>query len=208
MLPLDHLVYAVPDLEVAVDELAESLGAVAIPGGRHPGLGTRNAILPLEGGCYLELIARDEEADAPRGPRPFGLDGLAAPRLVTWAARSTRLDDDVEAARDRGFDPGVIAPVDRAQPDGTRLRWRLTLREDPGAGGLVPFLIDWGEAPHPSTASAAVCRVEAFTGTHPEPAPVLEMLAALGVALPVEAGEPAGLRASLIGPEGVVVLRG
>jgi hypothetical protein len=205
---LDHLIYAVPDLEAGIADFEARLGAVPLHGGRHALLGTWNAILPLTGGDYVELIAADPGAPEPAGPRPFGLDGLAAARLVTWAARSTDLDADVAAARARGYDPGLVIPVGRDTPDGERLEWRLTIAPEPAPGGLVPFLIDWGDAAHPSSVAAPVCRIEDFAGVSPDPDGVRLQLDALDLKLPLEVGTPAHLRATLVGPAGEVLLQG
>ena len=40
---VDHLVFACPDLEQGVEQIADLLGVRATPGGRHEGLGTHNA---------------------------------------------------------------------------------------------------------------------------------------------------------------------
>jgi hypothetical protein len=58
---IDHLVYATPDIEATVDELAERLGVRATPGGRHRGLGTWNALL---GALGVELAIRPADAPA------------------------------------------------------------------------------------------------------------------------------------------------
>ena len=42
---IDHLVYAVPDLQAAVADVTERFGVRAQSGGRHIGLGTHNALL-------------------------------------------------------------------------------------------------------------------------------------------------------------------
>ena len=205
---IDHLVYATPDIDATVEELAQRLGVRATPGGRHPSLGTRNALLDLGGGAYLEVIGVDRDgAGPPQGPRPFGLDRIAAPRLATWAARATGIDERVRRARAAGYDPGPVLPLSRALPDGTELHWRLTA---PSAEPveLVPFLIEWAnDAPHPSTTSARGCRLVGFAAEHPAPATVTPLLAAIGVELVVEPAAIPALVAEIEGPGGSVVLR-
>lgn len=204
---IDHLVYATPDLDAAVEWLTASLGVRPTPGGRHPGLGTRNALLDLGGGAYLELIGVDGEAVAAvDGRRPFGLDRIAGPRLAGWAAKADGIDERVARARRFGYDPGPVQAMSRSRPDGTELHWRLT-SPGPHAVEVLPFLIEWApDAPHPSTTSAGGCRLVSFTGTHPEPDAIAPLLRALGVQLTVEPAGAATLRAVIEGPGGIVSL--
>lgn len=203
--PVDHVVYAAPDLEAAVADLESRLGVRAAYGGAHPGAGSHNALLGLGGGAYLEIIAPDPGQPDPVGrARPFGLDDLAAPRLVGWAAKATALPARVAAARAAGFDPGEERAMRRRRPDGVELAWMLTTG-GPAEGGLVPFLIDWGETAHPSASAPSGCRLTHLRGRYPRPAVVQAALAALGVGLPVEAGA-SQLRATLETPNGVVEL--
>jgi hypothetical protein len=206
---IDHLVYATPDIDGTVDALAERLGVRATPGGRHPGIGTRNALLGLGDGAYLEIIGIDREADArPEGPRPFGLDRIDAPRLAAWAASATAIGERVARARAAGYDPGPVQPMSRRRPDGVELQWRLT---PPSAEAveLVPFLIDWGDrVAHPSTTSASGCRLISFSGEHPEPDGVAAALQALAVDLVVKPSSAGPALVALIeGPAGAVELR-
>src|SRR5690349_12928563 len=89
---VDHLVYAAPDLDAAVNALAQLTGARASPGGPHPGRGTRNALLALGPASYLEIVGPDAAQPAPAEPRWLSVDAVDAPRLVTWAARVDDLD--------------------------------------------------------------------------------------------------------------------
>lgn len=203
---LDHLVYAVTDLDAAVDDLAERLGARPSAGGRHVGRGTRNFLLSFGDGSYLEIIGVDDGQPSPQGPRPFGIDLLTGPRLVTWAVRVDDIDDAVGSARRHGYDPGPAQAMSRATPDGGLLSWQLTdalLTAD----GLVPFLIAWGDTVHPSLTATGGARLMELTAEHPEPALVATAFAALGVAgVTVERGPQARLVARIDGPGGSVRL--
>lgn len=202
---MDHLVYGVPDLAIAIDDFECRLGSAPAPGGRHEGLGTHNAILPLPGETYLELIAADPTTPDPDQPRPFGLDTLQEAQLVAWAVRSRDIEADVTQARERGYDPGIVFAMTRKEPDGETLHWKLSLRAEPFADGLLPFVIDWGAAKHPSEASRSGptrCSLSAFSAQHPAPQPVHDALHALGAELSVVEGATSRLRARLSGPIG------
>ncbi|HUR73340.1 MAG TPA: VOC family protein [Sporichthya sp.] len=101
---------------------------------------------------------------------------------MTWAVRVS-------------LDPSESIAMSRRRPDGVVLSWRLALAPD-GGDGVVPFRIDWGDTPHPSTTAAPGGRLVSFTGTHPDPDRIAAQLAALGAELPVSEG-PAGLSAVL-----------
>lgn len=185
---LDHLVYATSDLDGTVAELADRLGTVPQPGGSHPGLGTRNALVGLGGGAYLEIIGPDPTQPEPTAARPFGIDRLDGAALVTWCARPSRpLDDAIAAARHAGHDPGDPIAMSRVRPDGVRLEWRLTVPQVGGPhGGVLPFLIDWQASPHPaSTLPPGVTLVQLRIET-PHPEAVLAILDALGESADVE----------------------
>ncbi|WP_436757706.1 VOC family protein [Streptosporangium sp. V21-05] len=186
---LDHLVYATPDLYGTVRELAGLLGAEPVEGGRHVGLGTRNYLLGLGGRRYLEIIGPDPDQPDPGLARPFGLDLLPGPRLVTWAIHPDDLDAVVARARERGYEPGDVHPMSRRTPEGELLEWRLTSSPDDTGDGLVPFLIDWGSTAHPAERGLPVVELTSLTAFHPDPATVAGYLSALGTELEVAAGD-------------------
>ena len=159
MIALDHLVVACRTLAVGRDWSEATFGVAPEAGGRHPFMGTHNAVLNVSSArfpaSYLELIAIDPDAPAPSRRRWFDLDAPTweatsdEPRLVHWVART----DDIVAAsatlRRAGFDLGPIVSAERMTPRGL-LRWRITVRDDGArpAAGAVPLLIEWGEV-HP-----------------------------------------------------------
>ena len=206
-LRLDHIVYAAPDLMAAIDDLEARLGVRASPGGSHEGLGTRNALLSFSDESYLELIGPDPEQAQPARPRPFGIDSLTAGRLVSWAAREPNLAGRIEVALAADYDAGSVIPMSRVTPDGRRLEWRLTIRATPGGDGLVPFLIDWGTSPHPSSRAARGCSLVSLRGEHPDPDAVSAQLDALGAPLALSRAREVALVALLDSPNGRVELR-
>ncbi|MEV6560847.1 VOC family protein [Nocardia sp. NPDC051756] len=205
MTGLDHLVLATPDLPESVATVTRLLGVAPVPGGRHVGRGTRNFLLGLGDGAYLELIGPDDDQPAPAFPRPFGIDGLTESRLLTWAARVNDIGGAVAEARAAGYDPGDASEMSRDTPDGQVLRWRLTLSRDGSHTGVIPFLIDWGATAHPSVSLPQV-NLRAFEVTHPNPAAISTQLRALSIDLTVRPGLRPALIATLDGPSGALTL--
>ena len=214
---IDHLVYGVPELAAGVARLADLLGVTAAPGGSHEGRGSHNALLALGDGAYLEIIAPDPAQPKPPRPRPFGLDSLTEPRLVTFAVRAERTGG-AEAAADRlrrwrahavshGYDPGPVAAGSRRRTDGSLLVWHLCQHQELPFDGLVPFLIDWGTADSPASSTPRGCRLLALEVCSRQPEPVAAALHAVGVAVPVRHDDRPGLRATLATPRGTVELR-
>jgi hypothetical protein len=202
---IDHLIYRVPDLAGAIADVEERVGVRAQDGGKHIGLGTHNALLALGPQTYLEIIAPDPGQPQPSAPRPFGLDEASRGGLSGWAIACQDIDAAAAAARSRGYDPGEVAPMQRADPAGEVLRWRLTLGAV--AGGLVPFLISWGDTEHPARSAPRGLILESFHLEHPDPASLAPLLNALGADAEIKLADAPALVARLNGPNGSVVLR-
>ncbi|MCC5473710.1 VOC family protein [Streptomyces barringtoniae] len=200
---LDHLVLATPDLAATVADFARRTGVTPVPGGAHPGLGTRNHLVGLGGRSYLEILGPDPEQSEPAGPRPFGVDRLPGPRTLTWAISPPDLDAAITTARARGYDPGPVHPMSRRTPGGTVLRWRLTDSGHAHPSGLVPFLIDWGASPHPTASGLPVTPLLEVSATAPAPEEVHGPLTALNTGLRLTAG-PVALSFTVDTPHGPV----
>lgn len=203
---LDHLVLAGPDLADTVAWFGELTGVVPVPGGSHVGLGTANYLVGLGDGAYLELIGPDPAQPQPAQPRPFGIDELTAPRIVTWAMRTDDLAGLIATAREGGYDPGEPTAMSRRAPDGTLLEWRLTQPRFDYGDGLVPFLIDWGSTAHPASSGLAVTKLLGLRARHPDPASVRPALAALRADLQLDFGETVAITATVQGADGAVTL--
>jgi hypothetical protein len=206
---VDHLVYATPDVEGTSADLERRFGVRASPGGQHPGRGTRNILIGIGSACYMEIVGPDLAQEPPSTPRWFGIDTLIEPRLVAWAAaaNATDLTHVVNDAARRGVRLGEVGVGRRKRPDGVELKWQLT---DPAVAlgdGLVPFLIDWGASPHPSTTAVAGPTLVDLHGEHPNPERVMGTLGALGIAMRVTQAAHPSLVATLRTDAGLYELR-
>jgi Glyoxalase-like domain len=204
---IDHLVYATPDLQAGIDGIERTLGVRATPGGQHPGRGTRNALLSLGPSSYLEIIGPDPEQPRPAEPRPFGIDTLTAPRLVTWAAKTGDLQRLIADAHAADIRIGDLAAGSRRTSAGLLLAWRYSDPRTVVAGGVVPFFIDWGATPHPSSSAARGATLRALTLEHPDPERVRAVLRRLRIDVPVSHGAAPALVATIDTARGVVQLR-
>ncbi len=205
MAPLDHLVLAVPSLELGTTVVTTATGAVPVFGGRHMGLGTMNQLVGLENGGYLELITRDP--DQPGGVLADAVGSPRAPQLLTWACRSTNAEDVVSAARAVGLVAKATAMA-RARADGAVLRWTLVAVGGHPFAGAVPFFIDWQDTPHPTSMLAPDLRLLSMVVETADAARLGEIHAALGVQVELVEAEESNLAVVLAGPQGHLGLSG
>lgn len=206
---IDHLVYAVPDLATAIDDIERDWGVRPAMGGKHTGRGSHNALLSLGDGPYLELIAIDpDQADVDISNHPFQLANLSESVLRTFAVKAPGIDERVARARAMGFDPGSPQAMSRKTPEGDTLHWKLT-RSAPerSGGGTVPFLIDWGDTPHPSATTPQGCSLVSLKVEHPDPGEIRAAFAALNIDVTVEEGPEPALIAVVDTPNGRRELR-
>lgn len=204
---LDHIIIGGPSLEELEAYVEERLGVAPRRGGSHQGWGTRNSLLGLGGRQYLELVAPDPEQPDPDRQRPFRLDQLTEPTLVGWAVHVDGLAEVVAAAREAGYDPGEPFTMTRKASDGSELTWQMTSPAT-GDSGAIPFLIDWGQTPHPSEGLPSVL-FQTFRIKHPQVEEITAALKALGLArgpIQLRSGEPVRLSAVLMAESGRVEL--
>lgn len=147
---IDHVSYAAESdgLVATAKRLAGLLGLTPRDGGIHPRFGTRNMILPLAEGRFLEVV---EVLDHPAADKaPFGQAVRA--RSVTgggWMGWVVAVDDlaPIEQRLGRQAVPG-----NRHTPEGVELTWRQIGIKGLMADPQLPFFVRWDSLEHhPST---------------------------------------------------------
>lgn len=138
---VDHLIFATgPDgLKAEAARLAEALGTDYKDGGFHPRFGTRNHIIPLAEGRYIEVV---EVLDHPAADKAaFGQAVRARSEMGGgWMGWVVSVNDisPYEQRLERSAVPGS-----RQFPDGRRLEWVQI-----GIRGLIadpqlPYFLEW-----------------------------------------------------------------
>ncbi len=208
---LDHIVLATPDVQASVEKIAAATGILAELGGHFQGRGVYNHLIALQDDAYLEIIGPDPNQADHEGPLPFGMHefserGAHVPHFCYKAGDA--IEERTAAAKAAGFDIGEVRPLGRVLADGTRLDWHLTTGGwPPLLGGLVPFLINWGDARHPSTTAVKGARLASWHGEHPDLDAVRRAHEAMGVELELREGSEPALVAVIEGPNGSITLR-
>lgn len=201
----DHLLWGAPDLDEAIAALAKRTSVNAAPGGRHPELGTHNAIAGLGKKRFLEVIAPDPTLQA--GALARQLAGLRSPALIMWAARTPSAVETAARAQSEGYEAAVIEGH-RERADGTTVHWTNVFIAGHGAGTLVPFFIQWHDKSHPADDAPTGLHLHAFRAETPQVEALRAVLEALDVRIAVSKGPIARLVAVLDTPRGRVELAG
>ncbi|NJD08181.1 MAG: VOC family protein [Methylococcaceae bacterium] len=208
---IDHLVITAPSLATGAAFIRRTLGVSPQPGGQHLKMSTHNLLLRLGDTAYLEVIAPDPAAPAPKRPRWFALDGLATdvhPALATWVARTS----DIASTAAASAEPlGSVETMSRGA-----LEWLITIPPD-GAmplNGVCPALIQWRSPDHPPgrlpDQGLSLIRLDLY---HPEPNRVIRLLQSIDIhgpisVLPTASGGTPRLDALIATPRGLQVLPG
>lgn len=158
---MDHVSYAAgPEgLDATVARIAEALGVERIKGGIHPRFGTQNALFPMAGGQYLEVV---EALDHPASlSAPFGqLVRSRTEQGGGWMSWAVATPDIGRFERRLGRE---AVPGNRRFPDGRELSWRQIGIKGTIADPQLPFIMRWADGQedmHPSQAAEAQASIE------------------------------------------------
>jgi hypothetical protein len=204
----DHLLLGVSDLDHGIEWFERRTGVRAVPGGVHPGRGTRNALVSLGGAHYLEIIAPDPAQSGAVLQFPVG--NLTEPRLINFAVRTDDMERTAASLRRAGV--AVIGPRDgsRRTASGALLRWKsLAVKSKFEADGIdpIPFFIEWAsDSRHPSKDAPGGCTIEDVRFEHPRAAELKAALRAIGLEANVRMADRARIIAMVETPKGQVEL--
>ena len=194
---IDHVIWAVPDLDAGANFFKEMSGVTPSVGGVHPGRGTRNQLVSAGDNMYLEVIAPDP-AQMPFDPvkKPVQvfadtISRMVHPEVDMFAYSTTDLEAAAEIGRQLGLEVVGPTPGQRVTPDGVLIKWSHVDFIGHSFGQFIPFALNWLDSPHPSTTSPKGAVIDGITVEHPRADELGRIYEALGVpAKVVQAAEP------------------
>lgn len=205
---IDHLVYAVRNLEEAVELFGTRLGIHPVVGGYHQNFGTKNALIRLDDGIYFEILAIDDNNKEVVKPRWMGVDFLTQNRITRWAITSNELERDGEILEDYKKGLGKLIKGSRRTPDGKLLQWQLVAPLAAPEVELIPFCIDWSHSEtHPFQQLPSMdCKLLEMSFSHPQPELISNIFEQLGIDFGIEKRSAATITAKIRGPKGIIEL--
>ncbi|KAF0235403.1 MAG: hypothetical protein FD167_4623 [bacterium] len=193
---LDHLVWAVPDLGLAIKEIEMATGISAIIGGSHPEMGE---------GQYFEILARDNSL--PAGELARFCQNLTKPNLATWVVRTNNIPEVVNRAKKAGYQ-AIVKNMSRLKPTGEKLEWQLLWLKGHKGGNYIPLVIDWQNSRHPSLDTPTGLKLVSFTIEAINPQPLKEIFSILSIPVELKTSLENRMVALIDSPKGKLELVG
>jgi hypothetical protein len=203
---VDHVIWAVSDLDQGIAYIEEKTGVRAIIGGVHPGRGTRNALISLGERCYLEILSTDPAQPKVEDQFADFVRNLEEPQIMGWAAGTRDIAAVEKGIRDAKIEMMGPEPGSRRKPDGSTLKWK-SISVGGHDGTVVPFVIEWGiDSTHPSEDSPKGATLRELQLVHPKPGDVNPFLEAMGLSIRAATGPKPKITAVLDSPKGQLIL--
>lgn len=200
MLHLDHILYAVPNLQKGIEDFEKITGVRPAYGGKHTDLGTHNALVSLGKEIYLELIAPDPNQSIPFENILFGIGKIKAPKIITWAVRSTNINEFGAKIQISKIEDGK-----RIKENGTVLKWKTAgFTKFVDSSGIVPFVIKWISTPHPASTAPRGCELLQFSAEHPTPNKFTKLFSEVSFPFKIVKGTTFQLKLKTNSPKGVI----
>lgn len=204
---IDHLVYCVPNIEQAIEDLGTRMSVKAIIGGKHLTQGTKNALINLGNECYLEILAIDEYNTKFKSSRWMGIDILSDSKITRWALKSNDIQKDAIHLNQYNPSMGNITNGSRLISDGNTLSWQIAMPLPGPEVELVPFITDWSKSEsHPTDNLSHECKLLELILTHPSPNNTQELFNKMGIEITINKSKSTSIKAKIQTPNGIIEL--
>jgi len=191
-----------------MQDFKDLTGVCPVFGGYHKTEGTKNALVNLNNGSYLELIAIDDSNTQIQEPRWMGVDILTKNQITRWALQSENLHTDSKILKT--YDPkmGTITGGSRLTANNLLLQWELIKPLPQPEVEIAPFFLDWSSSKiHPSKAIPENdCEFIGLFATHPKPSAFSKLFKQLRVDLEIRKSEDIQLKMIIQTPKGTIEL--
>ena len=204
---IDHIVYAVSNLEEAMQQFEQLTGIAPIFGGYHTTQGTKNALVNLGNSCYLELLAVDKDNTAITPPRWMGIDLITTSQVTRWSLKTTNSNKDSKIVKEYDASMGKIQGGQRKMTNGELLVWDMVMPLATPAIELIPFMTDWQQSTtHPTLQLPQQGALVDLQLIHPMPSRLQPILDKLEVKLTVVRGRESAIRVAIQCPAGRITI--
>jgi len=200
---IDHILLLVADLLDYQTRFEEVTQVAPTYGGVHPSARASNALVDMGNGTYLEIIG--PALDGTEGPLTETLKQLDEPRLSWFAIRSEDLEQDIVRLEAAGFTHSGINEIEFESELRSKISYSGVVAVNHEWGDQMPFFINWGDTPHPTTTSAGGLEMTSFTVFHPDAQALTKVYNELNVGVAVEEAAVPGFRLTFSSPGGDVV---
>ena len=204
---IDHIVYAVPNLEEAMNWFQGVSGVRPVFGGYHMTEGTKNALINLSNGAYLEFLAVDQSNNTIEANRWMGIDLIRESKVTRWALKSKNLHADAKTLKAYNPEMGRLKGGQRKMANNQMLTWELAMPLATPEIELVPFMTDWQNSDiHPTDSLEKTCTLLDLTMRHPHPGSCSDVLSAFGYKDILSKGESPEISIRIQCPKGIIEL--
>lgn len=158
LLRIDHIILAIKDLDQGMQQFEEITGLKPVYGGEHPNSDTQNAIIALEDGMYIEILAPKTGLDS----LPAFFQGMDALTPIGFALNTNNMALLHQKLKALQLSTDGIQDGSRTTPNGSQLSWQILMINEP-AITMNPFFIDWSpNSEHPSKSENISCELNAL----------------------------------------------
>lgn len=203
---IDHIVYAVANLQRSIESFQEATGLKVFAGGEHPDWGTHNALVRIGETTYLEFLAKKKSSQPVHAKTWMGIDLLQGDKITRWALASKTVELEAKFLKKYNEALSTIVIGSRATEDGKMLNWLMTTVLPTPEVEPAPFLIDWKKSAHPTEALPLDCQIKSFTIEHAESEVLKKLLEKLSMSMPVYTSHTTSLKLVLDTPKGEFIL--